>query len=200
MKNALQITLKDKSVITLDVIVKTTYETTIKVDELLEPGNLPLFLSIQHKQLNTLLELSKVSPFVLLYFDEYNFFTGASFSINGDKSQFSIQSQSKKIVLHPFPVPFELNQVFELSYKLIENDNDNRNSDHRSFEHRAFTKGYGQFPYVILKTGNALFMQIPIHFNKNNDIENYPGTHINEISKTVLDNYEIDKSSNYMRS
>ena len=117
MKNSFQITLKDNSAITLDVIVKTTFETTIKVEELLEIGNLPIFLSIQHKQLNTLLELSKVSPFVLLYFDEYNFFTGASFSINRENSQFSIQSQSKNIVLYPFPIPFELNQVSKLSYK-----------------------------------------------------------------------------------
>ena len=47
MKNSFQITLKDNSAITLDVIVKTTHETTIKVEELLEIGNLPLDLSIE---------------------------------------------------------------------------------------------------------------------------------------------------------
>ena len=41
-------------------------------------------------------------------------------------------------------------------------------------EHKMFKDGYGKFPYVILKVGYALFMQIPIHFNKNNDFINYP--------------------------
>lgn len=75
MKKSLQISLKDKSVIILDAIVKTTYEPLIKVEEILEQKDSPILLLIQHHQLNTLLELSEVSPYVLLYFDtEYFFF------------------------------------------------------------------------------------------------------------------------------
>jgi hypothetical protein len=47
MKNSFQITLKDNSSITLDVIVKTTHETTIKVEELFEPRNPPFVLYIE---------------------------------------------------------------------------------------------------------------------------------------------------------
>ena len=191
MKNALQITLKDKSVITIDAIVKTIQDTTIKVHELLEQGNPPLFLSVEHKQLNTLLELSKVTPFVLLYFDKDNLFTGAAYSLNTTQSPFSIQTQSKKILLLPFPLNFTLNEVykFESIKKQITCTEDNR------YEHRAFLNGYGQFPYVVLKTGNAIYVQIPIHFNKNKDFKNYPGTHLDEISKVDLENYENDKTS-----
>ena len=32
-----------------------------------------------------------------------------------------------------------------------------------------FPPGYGIFPYIILKTGLNLFMQIPIHFVKKGD-------------------------------
>ncbi len=114
MKKAFQITMKDKSVITIDAIVKTIHETTIKVHELLEKGNPPLFLSVEHEQLNTLLELSKVTPFVLLYFDKDNFFTGAAYSLNTSQSPFSIQTQSKKTLLLPFPLNFTLNEVYKL--------------------------------------------------------------------------------------
>jgi hypothetical protein len=38
-------------------------------------------------------------------------------------------------------------------------------------------------------------MQIPIHFNKNNDFTNYPGSHINSISKAELNDYDHNKLS-----
>jgi hypothetical protein len=63
------------------------------------------------------------------------------------------------------------------------------------WEHNHFINGYGKFPYVILKIGSALFMQIPIHFNKNNNLINYPGSHINGISETDLKAYEYNKLS-----
>ena len=62
-------------------------------------------------------------------------------------------------------------------------------------EHKMFIDGYGKFPYVILKVGYALFMQIPIHFNKNNDFSNYPGTHINGISEQEIKDYEQEHSA-----
>ena len=43
-----------------------------------------------------------------------------------------------------------------------------KTEDSNWHEHKMFKDGYGKFPYVILKVGYALFMQIPIHFNKNN--------------------------------
>jgi hypothetical protein len=191
MKNTLQITLKDKSIITFDAIVKITHETTIKVSELLEYENPSLLLSIEHQQLNTDLELSKVSPFVLLYFDEDDFFTGAAYSINDAQSPFSFKTQFKKILLLPVPINFPLNEVYKFKDISIQKNN----LEDRWHEHRAFLNGYGQFPYIILKTGHSIYTQIPIHLNKNNDFKNYPGTHLNEISKEVLDKYKSDKSS-----
>ena len=161
MKNTLQITLKDKSVITFDAIVKITHETTIKVSELLEHGNPSLLLSIEHQQLNTDLEMSKVSPFVLLYFDEDDFFTGAAYSLNNSQSPFSIQTQFKKILLLPFPINFAFDEV----YKFNNGGSQKYNLEDRCYEHRTFLNEYGQFPYVILKTGHSIYTQIPIHLN-----------------------------------
>ncbi|RAR73690.1 hypothetical protein [Flavobacterium aciduliphilum] len=61
------------------------------------------------------------------------------------------------------------------------------------WEHNHFINGYGKFPYVILKVGCALYMQIPIHFNKDGDFVNYPGTHVNGISEIDLSTYNHDK-------
>jgi hypothetical protein len=63
------------------------------------------------------------------------------------------------------------------------------------FQKRNFIKGYGKFPYIIIKTDYKAFMQIPIHFNANDDFINYPGIHINNISNDVLSIYELIKTS-----
>jgi hypothetical protein len=47
-------------------------------------------------------------------------------------------------------------------------------------EYCYFINGWGKFPCMLVKVGNAQFMQIPIHFNKKNVITNYLGTHINK--------------------
>lgn len=60
----------------------------------------------------------------------------------------------------------------------------------------VFPKGYGRFPYIIIKAGYALFIQIPIHFNvENNDVENFPGTHVNGIDEKLIKIYAYDKFS-----
>ena len=62
-------------------------------------------------------------------------------------------------------------------------------------QYKAFLNGYGKFPYIILKTGYAIYMQIPIHFNIKDDIVNNPGTNIEGISEELLADYEQDKTS-----
>ena len=75
-------------------------------------------------------------------------------------------------------------------------DSNSKNTVNKNWhEHKMFINGYGKFPYVILKVGYALFMQIPIHFNRNNDFTNYPGSHINSISEAELNDYKHNKLS-----
>jgi hypothetical protein len=81
----------------------------------LQDGTSPLFLEIEHQQINTLLELSKVSPFVLLYFDDNLQFTGAAYSLNGFESPFGISTQAKKILLLHYPISFQLEEVSHLT-------------------------------------------------------------------------------------
>ena len=70
-----------------------------------------------------------------------------------------------------------------------------QNLDEKWYEKRMFYNRYGKFPYIILKAGYAMFMQIPIHFNTNGDFDNYPGTHIDDVSEADLVDYEKDKTA-----
>ena len=62
-------------------------------------------------------------------------------------------------------------------------------------QYQDFKKGYGKFPYIILKTCYAIYMQIPIHFNTHGDYINFPGTNLNDISEELILGYENDKTS-----
>lgn len=114
MKNSLQITLKDQTSKKVEVLVKKTNDTFIKVYEL-QNGITPLFIKIEHQQINTLLELSKVSPFVLLYFDVKLQFTGAAYSLNGFDSPFGISTMYKNILLLHYPIDFQLEEVASIT-------------------------------------------------------------------------------------
>ena len=110
MKNSMQITLKNQALIKIEATVKKTNDTFVKVHDL-QDGTSPLFLEIEHQQINTVLELSKVSPFVLLYFDEELQFTGAAYSLNGSDSSFAVSTLFKKILLLHYPIEFILEEA-----------------------------------------------------------------------------------------
>lgn len=114
MKNSLQITLNDQATIQLQATVKKTTDTFLKVHDLQE-GTSPLFLEIEHQQMNTVLELSKVAPFVLLYFDAALQFAGAAYSLNGSNSSFGVGTLYKKVLLLHYPIAFQLEEVTHLT-------------------------------------------------------------------------------------
>lgn len=116
MKNSIQIIFKDHSQITIGATVKNTTDTFIKVHDI-QDSTSPLFLEIQHQQINTFLELSKVSPFVLLYFDNELVFIGAAFSLNDSISPFGINTQARKILLLHYPIVFILEDVSHLIFE-----------------------------------------------------------------------------------
>ena len=65
-----------------------------------------------------------------------------------------------------------------------------QNLDELNFEKKINRIGYGNFPFLLYKSSPATFTQIPIHLNKPNDLENYPGTHINNIPEEQLEAYK----------
>lgn len=194
MKKTFQIFFNDTSKITIDASVKSTHETNIKVHEFFEQDTPCLFLSIEHNQLNTLLDLTKTSPYTLIYYDNAFggfIFSAAAFSNNDTESSFFINTQFKKILFIPSSIKFSPHDIDKYRVmEVVENE-----KVENSHQHQVFLDGYGKFPYIILKTGYAIYMQIPIHFNTKGDFVNYPGTNLENISDELLSNYEKDKTS-----
>ena len=117
MKKSIQITLEDRTQVEFEVKVQTTSDTFIKVHEL-QDGTSPLYLQINHHHINTVLELSNMSPFVLLYFNEKFDFTGASYSINNGNGSFGINTQAKRILFLHHPINFKLEEVLLINLNL----------------------------------------------------------------------------------
>ena len=117
MKKSIQITLKDRTQIQFEAKVETTSNNVVKVHEL-QGGTSPLFLEINHQQVNTLMELTEVSPFVLLYFDEKLNFSGASYSINNGNGSFGINTQARRILFLNHPINFKLDEVLHINVNL----------------------------------------------------------------------------------
>lgn len=86
------------------------------------------------------------------------------------------------------------NSKFYLKVKL-NNKNELQIIENKPLQYQDFKKGYGKFPYIILKTGYAIYMQIPIHFNTNGDYINFPGTNLDGISEELISDYENNKTS-----
>lgn len=110
----MQITLKNQALLKIEATVKKTNDTFVKVYDL-QDGTSPLFLEIEHQQINTVIELTKVSPFVLLYFDDELKFIGAAYSLNGSDSSFGVGTLYKKILFLNYPISFVIEDVLSLT-------------------------------------------------------------------------------------
>ena len=210
MKKTFQIILKDSNPIIFDAVVKSTLETNIKVHDFFEQEIPCLILSIEHNQLNTLLDLTKTSPYTLIYFDNYfadrYYFAAAAYSNHETESSFLINTQFKKILFIPSSYRLSPGDIVKDSY--VEEIIFNKSGRKFRLPYQGFFGGYGKFPYIILKTRFCLIhanyitgsgyenhIQIPIHFNTKGDFDNYPGTNIENISEELLDDYRKDKTS-----
>ena len=188
MKKTFQIFLKDGIRFTFDAIEKSTHETNIKVDEYFEQDIPCLILSIEHNQLNTLLDLTKTSPYTLIYFDndyaDKYYFAAAAYSNNETESTFFINTQFKKILFIPS------------SYKLSPSDID-KDRDMKTVN--VFFSGYGQFPYIIINTGDSIYTQIPIKFNGLYGGSGYLMTDIDNISDELRAEYKDELLAGYKK-
>jgi hypothetical protein len=188
MKKTFQIFRKDGIRFTFDAVEKSTRETNIKVHDFFEQDIPCLILSIEHDQLNTLLDLTKTSPYTLIYFDngfdDRYYFAAAAYSNNETESSFFINTQFKKILFIPS------------SYKLSPSDID-KGRDMKTVN--VFFSGYGQFPYIIIKTGDSIYTQIPIKFNGLYGRSYDQMTHIENISDELLADYKGELLAGYKK-
>lgn len=145
-----------------------------------------VLLEVKHNHMNTLLDLTNVAPCELWYFDQQQIFIAKSFSLLNGDAPIQILTQARFITLIPRADKRvnKTNLITDFKCHSI------KLTDEDPFALNTFLPGYGTFPYVILKIGFALFMQIPIQINKNDDLVKLPGTNINNVSEEVLKDAE----------
>jgi hypothetical protein len=176
----------DRETIVLPCQKTEVTDSVVVVKSLIAVNPKILLLEIKHNYINTLLDLTNVSPYELWYFDQQQIFIAKSFSLQNGAAPFQIQTQARYVAL----IPFKDEKVNKTNLIMDFKCHSIKLTDEDPFELNTFLPGYGTFPYVILKTGFALFIQIPIQINKYNDLVKFPGTNMNNISEEVLKDAE----------
>jgi hypothetical protein len=115
MKKTINIEFKNQTAKTLEVLSLATDATNIVLRNHLD-GNQPLFIEVGHTLLNTQLDASQIKSFYILYFNEESRFSGASLTDSNAQGDFSIITQSKKILLFPSGIDFELGDVYKIRH------------------------------------------------------------------------------------
>jgi hypothetical protein len=115
MKKTINIEFKNQTAKTFEVLSLATDATNIVLRNHLD-GNHPLFIEVGHTLLNTQLDASQIKSFYILYFNEESRFSGASLTDFNAQGDFSIITQSKKILLFPSGIDFELGEVHKIRH------------------------------------------------------------------------------------
>jgi hypothetical protein len=113
MKKTIKIEFKNQTTKSFEVLSLATNATNVVLRNYLE-DNQPLFIEVGHTLLNTQLDASQVKSFNILYFNEESRFSGASYTDSNAHGDFSIITQSKKILIFPSGIDFELGEVHNI--------------------------------------------------------------------------------------
>lgn len=105
MKTHITLLHKDGVLATFEVEHVRTEAHTIPVHELL-PAAGACLIDLKHPALTKLLELTEAVPYLFLFFDGKNAFTGATISLNDTKAQYHLNTEAKKVLALPFPTSF----------------------------------------------------------------------------------------------
>ena len=95
----------------------TLNESFVDVVNYLDKDTVGLLVYFKHQQ-NNLLNLTKVSPYILLFFDENLIYKGATHSIKNGIGSFIIQTQYKLILFLKVPQELKLDNIISLSVKM----------------------------------------------------------------------------------
>jgi hypothetical protein len=97
------------SIITLD-------SSFVDMPNYLNEDELGVLIQFEHNQTTTRLNLTDVSPYVLLFFDDELNFKSASYSIKSGTGSFTIQTQYKSILFLRIPHNLQLGAIINLKF------------------------------------------------------------------------------------
>jgi hypothetical protein len=111
-----EIRLKNQTIIELNAQSITMENEGFDANLLQNSVQKLFFLKKNHNSITTTINLTQVTPYVILQFNENNEFTGATFSLNEMLSPFSIKALAEYFLVLPYPLAFALQEVKSLSY------------------------------------------------------------------------------------
>lgn len=76
-------------------------KASVDISSILKNDTIKVLIEVNHNQINTLLNLTGVQPYELLYFDVNKKFTGKSFSLISGVAPFHIQTRARFVLLIP---------------------------------------------------------------------------------------------------
>ena len=80
----------------------------------LNQDELGALVQFEHNQLITKLNLTDITPYTLIFFDDELCFKGASCSVKSGTGSFTIQTQYKNILIIRMPYEFDLNELIRI--------------------------------------------------------------------------------------
>ena len=116
-KVSVELTLNDETTDTL--IADSLIETELAFLDMTSIINFKqkvLLLKIRHSKTNTIMNLTHVVPYVLLFFNEKLEFCGASYSLNKEGASYLLQTEYKTILFVKHPNKLMLSTINNLSH------------------------------------------------------------------------------------
>lgn len=114
--SSVEIQLKNQTTIALNAQYHVLEQEGFDTNLLMNQNDIPFLLEKKHKSIITTINLTRVTPYVILQFNENKEFTGATFSLNIVQSPFEIKAMAEYFLLLPYPLAFALQEVKSVSY------------------------------------------------------------------------------------
>lgn len=111
-----EILLKNQNTITLDAQQLVLEQECFDANLLMTQKETAFLLEKKHESIITTIHLTRVTPYVILQFNENKEFTGATFSLNTVQSPFEIKAMAAHFLLLAYPLEFALKDVKNISY------------------------------------------------------------------------------------
>lgn len=108
--------LKNQSTIALNAQYQVLEQNGFDANKLMNQKETAFLFEKKHASTITTINLTLVTPYVILQFDENKKFTGATFSLNKGQGPFEIKAEADYFLLVPYPFQFVLQDVKSISY------------------------------------------------------------------------------------
>jgi len=116
-ETSIELILKDNTTVTLTAVdLIETNRVGLDMTAILNVKQNVCLLKIRHSKTNTLLDLTHVSPYALLFFNEKLEFCGASYRLNKLGTCYMLQTAYKTILFVKHPHNLKLNTLTKLSH------------------------------------------------------------------------------------